>query len=207
MREVFEPIYVRNTWGSGSGWGALPKNVRPYMRFLQQFLRRKQIQSVLDVGCGDWQFSRHINWTGINYLGIDVVPDVIKNHQANYQTANVQFAVSDFLADQLPPADLLVTKDVLQHWSYDRIRSFLSRLERYDYVLITNCVNPSGPTFNVDITDGDFRYLDLNAPPFCLGAKEVLSFHGYLGESHWRVWKWRRWVKKTLLLATNRSSQ
>jgi hypothetical protein len=28
------------------------------------------------VGCGDWSFSRSIDWGMATYVGIDVVPDV-----------------------------------------------------------------------------------------------------------------------------------
>src|SRR6478735_6812488 len=70
---VFEHIYRNDLWHGGSGPGSLPSVNRPYVRFLHGFLRANQIQTVVDLGCGDWQFSRRIDWGGARYLGLDVV--------------------------------------------------------------------------------------------------------------------------------------
>ena len=35
----------------------------------QQFLKDNAIRSVVDAGCGDWEFSQAIDWTGIDYKG------------------------------------------------------------------------------------------------------------------------------------------
>jgi hypothetical protein len=41
------------------------------MEFLQKFLGQNKVQSLVDLGCGDWQFSQHHNLAGFSYLGID----------------------------------------------------------------------------------------------------------------------------------------
>jgi SAM-dependent methyltransferase len=199
MRERFEQIYETNEWGFGSGEGSLPVHTRGYARFLQRFLRRRKIQRVVDLGCGDWQFSRYLDWEGIQYDGYDLVHSLIQANQKNYSRPNVQFHVSSGLPDELPPADLLIAKDVLQHWSHETIRTFLPHLPRYRFSLITNCVNPQGGTENQDIRDGEFRCLDLRRPPFNLAAREVFSFTNY--RPFWRrPFEKPRWRKKVLLL-------
>lgn len=57
MSKRFEEIYATNEWGHGSGEGSLPVHTRGYVAFLQAFLAEKNITSVVDMGCGDWQFS------------------------------------------------------------------------------------------------------------------------------------------------------
>jgi len=34
----------------------------PYRTSLEDFIRANGVRSVLDYGCGDWQFSRLIDW-------------------------------------------------------------------------------------------------------------------------------------------------
>ena len=83
-QEAFSNIYKNKIWGEnniGEGWsgsGSSLQQTIKYREFLQKFLADHQIKSVVDVGCGDWTFSRAIDWTGIDYKGFDVVEDVIK---------------------------------------------------------------------------------------------------------------------------------
>ena len=198
MRATFEKIYATNRWGYGSGSGSLPIHTRGYINFIQEFLRDQDIKSVLDLGCGDWQFSRFVDWTGIQYLGLDLVKSVIDSDIARYCAPNISFAVTTDAAE-LPSAELLIMKDVLQHWSNESVRQFLPVLKRYRYCLITNCINPKGETVNADIVDGEFRYLDIRLPPFNFAADEIYSFTNK--RSLWRRLLTRpRWRKPVLLI-------
>ena len=67
MRERFEQIYATGEWGYGSGEGSAAINTGGYVRLLEKFIRDKQIHSVVDLGCGDWQFSRNIDWGAVHY--------------------------------------------------------------------------------------------------------------------------------------------
>lgn len=172
---VFQKIYTQNKWLFGSGEGSLPAVVKPYQEFLQKFLREKSIQSVVDVGCGDWQFSRLIEWGNIQYLGLDVVPEVIRQNQRQFATENISFAALDATRESLPPADLLLVKDVLQHWPNETIQNFLPNLKNYRYTLITN---DADERTNVDINFGKHRAVDITLPPFSFPAQQVLEYSG-----------------------------
>ena len=198
MKDVFERIYAHDDWGHGSGEGSLALHVRPYVNFLQRFLRRKQIASVVDFGCGDWQFSQAIRWGDIEYRGYDIVPAVVAANRRRFQRSRISFhEITD--ASALPGADLLIVKDVLQHWSDESIARFLPALSKYRWALITNCVDPAGLTKNLPIADGDFRYLDVRLAPFDVHAIEVLSFSNYRPLLK-RLSEKPRWVKKVLLV-------
>src|SRR5271165_5564077 len=71
--KVFQAIYREGAWGRGSGPGSKPSNTIEYRAFIEA----NGIQAVTDLGCGDWQFSYLIDWSGIEYLGLDLVPEVI----------------------------------------------------------------------------------------------------------------------------------
>ena len=176
MKTIFNKIYNDNAWGAGSGEGSLPKYTKAYRRFLEQFLRDKQISSVLDYGCGDWQFSQLIDWKNIQYFGVDVVDSLIERHTRMYGTKHIAFQVLHESQEHLPYAELIILKDVLQHWSHQSIQSFMPKIANFKFIMITNCVNPTGPTANDDISDGNFRYLDLRRPPFSYEMTKVLEF-------------------------------
>lgn len=199
MRERFEEIYEKNRWGYGSGAGSLPRHTRGYSSMLQEFIKEHDIGTVVDLGCGDWQFSRFINWDGIQYYGMDLVRSVIDRNTQLYSAPNIKFRLFSGNFDELPEADLLISKDVLQHWSNQSIKSFLPTLERYQYSLITNCVNPRGETENIDIEDGEYRYLDIRLPPFNIDATEIFSFTNNRPRLL-RYLKRVRWLKRVLLV-------
>ena len=182
-REAFERIYREGLWakdaqGKGtSGYGSTLEFTKLYRVFLQDFLAAYQVRSVVDAGCGDWEFSQAIDWKGIRYLGVDIAPTVIAENQRRYGAANVRFAVADIVRDELPAADLLLVKDVLQHLSNADIRRFLAQLPRYRHVLIVNDVLPesfSAPA--ADIPTGRYRPIDLTQPPFSLPGAKVLAW-------------------------------
>lgn len=195
----FEEIYLKNKWVYGSGEGSLPEHTRGYVKVLQKFLRQRCITTVVDVGCGDWQFSRLIDWSAVSYDGFDVVSSVIAENQKRFSSDRVKFHLYSGNPTELPTADLLIAKDVLQHLSHRGVKAFFPELKRYKYAIITNCVNPCGPTANADIEDGDFRYLDLRLPPFSIEADELFSFSNHRPIFP-RLFSKPRWVKKVLVV-------
>ena len=199
MKEHFEEIYSENKWRYGSGVGSLPKHNQGYIKFLQQFLKIKNIQSVVDFGCGDWQFSRFIDWSGVQYQGYDIVESVVKNNQSVYSSENIQFHISPNDFNDLPAADLLITKDVIQHWSNASINIFLPHIKRYKYALITNCFNPAGDTINNDISDGSFRPLDIRKQPFNLHATEVFKYTNHRSFP-FQYFRKTKWLKRVLFI-------
>lgn len=190
--EIFTSIYDNKIWGSNeegcgtSGNGSLLETTKEYRSFLQNFLTKFQIHSVVDMGCGDWQFSRTMNWDGISYIGYDVVRSVIENNQKKFSAPNIIFIHGDASCLDLPQADLLICKDVLQHLPHEDIIQILSQCYKFKYCLITNDVDPvTLSSLNDQITKGGYRTLDLSKPPFSLNGVKILNYqtnHGLIKE-------------------------
>ncbi len=178
---VFSDIYDRNAWHHGSGTGSLPETTGPYREMLVRFLRDNAIASVVDFGCGDWQFARLMDWTGIDYLGLDVVPAVVAANRARFAAPGIRFETVGALAD-LPPADLLLCKDVLQHLPLEEIEACLAFFAtRYRFALVTNDVLPD-TGLNAPVPHGACRPLRLDLPPFGRAAAAVLRWPVRHGE-------------------------
>jgi SAM-dependent methyltransferase len=186
MKNIFEHIYRNDLWHGGSGPGSLPSVNRPYIRFLHSFLRHNRIASVVDLGCGDWQFSRHVNWGDARYLGLDVVPHVLERNRGRYGSPTIEFRESPADANDVPAADLLLIKDVFQHVSNAKVRSYVEVFPKFKYVLVTNCIQKSRHLMNTDIEDGGFRPVDLRLPPFSQPMASVLEFGSKRIFNPWR---------------------
>lgn len=119
--DVFKAHYEdkNSQWGNNSGGGSNPYSTIDYRNFLEKFIHMNKIQSIVDIGCGDWQFSRFLNLSGINYLGLDVVPSVISKNTEKFSSTKINFELMPEEIRNVPPADLLIMKDVLQHLSND----------------------------------------------------------------------------------------
>jgi hypothetical protein len=173
---VFEDIYERNLWGFNSGHGSLPSATKGYREYLQKFLELNNIKSVVDYGCGDWQFSQYMDWSNIDYLGLEAVNNLVILNTQKFGSPNIKFKVSLDDPIKLPKADLLIVKDVLQHFSNEDINKFIKNiLPKFSFALITNDVTPVH-LLNTNISTGGVRPLDLRKPPFNLAACAVYSF-------------------------------
>jgi len=175
--EIFNDIYRRDLWQGGSGAGSREELTRDYRLLLQQFLSANAVASVVDVGCGDWQFSRHLDWDGIDYTGTDASDVVLENSRA-FARDGVRFLHADATRDALPAADLLLAKDVLQHWSNADIAAFLPQLQKFRWALVTGSFPPHAQAYvNRDMPAGaNFRPVDLSKPPFGLPGRFIASF-------------------------------
>ena len=132
----FEDVYRQGGFdGAGSGVGSSPKYCWDYVTALQSFLEHHGVRSVLDVGCGDWQFSQFINWAGIKYTGMDVVRAVIDQNRQKFDDRHLKFVYGDALVDELPKADLLIVKDVIHHLKHKDVQRMVDRSKDYPLVL------------------------------------------------------------------------
>jgi len=177
----------------------LPRVTGPYRTSLEDFIRANGVRSVLDYGCGDWQFSRLIDWQQALYVGVDVVPKIIEENQ-RHGCEQVEFRISSADPSELPPADLLIAKDVLQHLPNEQVMSFLAKIApRYEMALLTN---DTGDEPNVDIGIGEWRALDLLGAPFEANGTVVAVFRGprVRSRSLRRRASLNAWTKHTVLL-------
>jgi SAM-dependent methyltransferase len=189
-RDEFTKIYRQHVWGgrSRSGPGSDPEVLQPYSELLVDFMKRRHIRSVVDVGCGDWALGRTLDWSAVDYTGVDIVPDTIESLNAEYGSTRVRFVCLDLIADELPSAELCVIKDVLQHLSNEAVHKFLGKLEtHFNMALITNDVSHRKRgnwrtlwkkeviEANSRIQNGGYRPLRLTEPPFNLQATRLLT--------------------------------
>lgn len=174
MARRFGKIYRDHAWGQLSGPGSIPSATSEYRDLLERFIRDHDIERVVDLGCGDCSFMHKVDWGPVTYLGVDVVSNLVDDNRSR-NTPRIEFAELDITTASLPPADLAIVKDVLQHWSNDIVIAFLERLKAYRWVIVTNC-SYAAPNSNRDIPVGGFRPIDIRAPPFSIDASELMRF-------------------------------
>ena len=170
LTNTFNRIYTNGTWGKDvagkgtSGTGSTLEITTEYRAYLEDFLKTHDVRSVVDAGCGDWRFSSAVDWGDASYLGVDIASEVIAAVRNEHEGGKIRFQVGD-ITDELPAADLLIAKDVLQHLSNTLVRKFIRnnlRTGKYKWAILTN----DRGTENHDVESGGYRAIDLAAPPF-----------------------------------------
>lgn len=145
MEKQFTEIYDKGRWGknaSGNGVSGSGSNVshdtKFYINILMDFITENNLKKICDIGCGDWGFSKTINWDGLNYMGIDCVESVIKDNIKKYSKKNISFKKTD--GNHIPKGyDLIILKDVIQHWTDEDILNILPKIiENNKYVMLGN---------------------------------------------------------------------
>jgi hypothetical protein len=107
--------------------------------------------------------------SGIDYVGGDIVPELIEANNRQYGRAGIRFRKVDLLSDQLPASDLILCRDCLVHLSFSDVTRALRNICRSEarYLLTTTFIHRQQ---NADILTGDWRTLNLQIAPFNLPA-------------------------------------
>lgn len=185
--EIFSGIYKKHDWGGGdtkfySGDGSYNEQIRgPYCSMMKQFLTEKQIQSVCDLGCGDFHVSSGWVSDDIFYIGVDVVEELVSSLNAQFGSERVRFLCRDITCGPLPDAQLCVIRQVMQHLSNEEIGKILHQVQKYRYVLITEHIvkKECAKKYNIDKVHGAQTRVArrsgvyLEEGPFCLDVRTI----------------------------------
>ena len=157
---IFDEVYRKNFWGGDglySGVGSEEINSREYEQLIVDYVTANGIQSIVDVGCGDFQVSQRILDRlpdSVTYRGLDVSHVVAQRNNRLFASDRISFAQSDAAKDELPPADLVLVREVLQHLSNRDILAILPKLRRYPHALVTNTRRKGAQPRNGDQASG-----------------------------------------------------
>ena len=172
--QVFQVAYATRAWGStesGSGVGselAATENVSAY---LPELFHRLQVSKFLDAPCGDWNWMRRVDLSGVDYVGADVVSNVVAKDNQQYARSGVRFIHADLTKDYLPAVDMIMCRDCWEHLSFQDIAAILKnfRSTGATWLLVSN--TPSQDKNQNQHTGIGWRHLNLHLPPFSFPPK------------------------------------
>lgn len=169
-RGVFGFYFDRNLFGdaeSASGTGSSLKATETIRAALPGLFTELDIETVLDIPCGDFHWAKEMDWTARRYIGIDVVEPLIDQNRRRHGAPGRDFLVADIVEDPLPACDLILCRDLFIHFPNALVAEALANIKRSGarYLLTTQYRNPRS---NRDIRLGSFRPVNLEAPPFNL---------------------------------------
>lgn len=165
---VFTRIYHGGEWGSAespSGPGSELVRTADLRRELPILLEELGVEVLLDAGCGDFRWIAETELPVREYIGVEVVPELVAEIQPRYARPGRRFVQADITRDELPAADLVLCREVLVHFPDDDVQRALENFRRTGarWLLATTFTTRST---NDPIELGSWRTLNLEAPPF-----------------------------------------
>ena len=184
---------VANT--SDSGEGSTMSNTVGMRDTLPHLLALLEVESIVDVPCGDFNYMKEIMSSDatprrIRYVGLDIVAPLIKQLQRSFGTASrpsqgaqqasvrgphISFMTFDLSIGLLWPADLVIVRDLLFHFDERRVLDILDRIDASGskYLLTTSYARNVNGRFRDKFTPGrgfsSFAPWNLQGPPFNIG--------------------------------------
>lgn len=186
-----------------SGPGSKVEHIRPFIDFLGDFMAEHKVTSVVDVSSGHWPsgWQQGVKWGGADYTGWDITPENKEENDEFFKTngaskfglKSARFETND-IRNNLPAADLLITKDTLIHIPNHAILDFMTANvlvcpPKFKHVLFVHDRPPEWKfrwgafpgirrlVQNWDIKNfSGFHEIDVRVSPYLLDAETVFEY-------------------------------
>lgn len=158
-----------------SGTGSTTDSAKEIIEYLNEIKPRLPIDTLTDIPCGDWTWMSKVNLTGIKYLGLDIVPQLIERNCNFYP--GIDFRVFDVLNEDIPKSDLIVCRDFFIHLTNQDVLKVIDNFKRSKskYLLVSSypaVINQHRDTIIGDYTRHRFAPINLEIYPFNLKVTE-----------------------------------
>jgi glycosyltransferase involved in cell wall biosynthesis len=201
-RKTFQAVYKDKLWGTDAGsrfYSGVGSRGEPAITYVDAMaaiisIEVKDLQrvaTIVDLGCGDFSVASQLleQLPPVQYIGCDVVPELIEHNQIRYGSNRVHFQTLDIVSEKLPDGDICLVRQVFQHLPNRDIAYVLPKLRKYRYVYVTEgqpivregSVNPDKQA-NVEVRfdwrTGRGRGVELDQPPWNLALEEICRVPG-----------------------------
>ncbi len=127
---IFTEIYEKGYWGKAkdakyfSGTGTHDENTLTYVDILTEFIHKKNIKSIFEIGCGDFSIMKQVlRQADVNYTGADIVAGLVSHLHENFGTEQANFMHFDAIdSNDYPNGNSCIVRQVLQHLSNAQIQ-------------------------------------------------------------------------------------
>jgi SAM-dependent methyltransferase len=128
LEEQWHKLFQRNSKTRGDNkaiWngGGIPEQ----NNILSDIFKEFNIRSFLDCGCADHHWLSKFDWDGIDYTGIDIVPELIEKNRKNFP--DKKFMVGNLTKFSIPKSDMVFIRDVFTHSKLGDIKKIIENIK------------------------------------------------------------------------------
>ncbi|MGH9196957.1 MAG: class I SAM-dependent methyltransferase [Acidimicrobiia bacterium] len=158
-RDYFTQVYQQNYWGgdvSKSGVGSEGDFAKQKANLAKAIIAEYGISSIVDLGCGDFNWMKDLTPQIQRYHGVDVVPELVRSNVSRFSAPHISFQCLDLSDPEeqqrltVRQADLVMCLDVFGHLLNKEVDSLL-RFVLHDmttrFFLVTNRREPGSDAY------------------------------------------------------------
>ncbi len=181
---LFTQHFEENHWqtsDSRSGPGSTLSDTAEVRQQLPKLIAKHQIESLLDVPCGDWAWMQTVDLGLQRYVGADIVQTLVDELRTQHGRPGIEFARLDVVRDEIPEVDAILCRDLLIHLPNSICLKVLKKFKKSGaaWLLTTTSL---GLTENRDVIQGRYRPINLCLPPFNLPPPSFVINEGSGGQ-------------------------
>ena len=176
QKQKFTEIFEKNLFrvgvpnlslnGSVSGGGSdLTVTTEVVRKELPVLLKELDIKRMMDAPCGDFNWMKELNLNNIEYIGVDIVEQVIKNNQKKYTKPNIKFMNMNIIEDAVFKVDFILCRDCLVHLTNEDIFKVINNFRKSKSTYLLTTTYPNLEYENKELA-GIWRPLNLEKEPF-----------------------------------------
>ena len=177
----FVDMKIKHNNESLSGPGSHINNTNETVCLINETMNKYNIKSILDLGCGDWNWFKTIDLKDVSYTGWDAHEGMIQSNNQKFKEKNIKFEVRDIVLEEYPQTDLVICRDVLFHMDISFAMHCIGKIKKSCKYLITTSFNDTLKNNNIEkyceIDNWGFYKINLNIEPFVLDKYLLVSIH------------------------------
>ena len=172
--EYFSKIHENKLFGrseSASGPGSDLKATTAIRKVIPHLFTSLDINSVVDIPCGDMFWFSKLNLQDTDYLGLDIVPELISILRVKYP--EYHFDVLDATKSITPKSDLIICRDLLVHLTNQQALAVIENFKKSGskFLLTTSFTETKlNQELIIPKVGVGWRPLNLEIAPFNLGS-------------------------------------
>jgi ubiquinone/menaquinone biosynthesis C-methylase UbiE len=178
LKGIFTQTYKENKWGSSesrSGPGSSLAYTEGIRRIILELIEGG-VETIWDCSCGDWNWMKEISDRLPNYVGNDIVEELIGVNSEKFGSDRVKFRCGDMVSGlkelEDSSIDLILCRHTLEHLPTDYSIEVVREIRRVaKKALITSNthsgnspINPNGSNARVINLEKDEYYTILGEP-------------------------------------------
>jgi hypothetical protein len=182
LKGLFTKTYKENKWTSNesrSGIGSQLEYTESIRKLIIELIDGG-VEYIWDCSCGDWNWMKEIRESLPNYMGNDIVDELIELNTKKFGSDTIKFQCGDMLEElkklESASVDLLLCRHTLEHLSTDYVTNVIKEIRRVSKKALITSNNGGNSLLNPN---------GYNSRGINLGIDEYFQILGEPKSKHW----------------------